>query len=125
MKQQKLIRAKLVENVYRRHVNLLCTPDRGLAGKWFKRLYGDEWAKVPRTTRGRTMSADDQDEFHVWIADKDNIGILAHELIHVTVQTLWTRSVHVDIGGDEPMAYLYQCLMHQALHALGHGKLSW
>lgn len=122
----KPIKAMLIENTYRRHVRLLVTPDRVLAGKWMAKQFGEkEPYDIGSRAAGHTRWREDGGDFCVWLHDRRNVSVMSHELCHVVIAIMNRLAIPVNVDTDEAFCYLYQHLMHQGLHALGHGRLSW
>lgn len=126
---KKPIRFTLRADVYRTVVSVLVTTDKE-AGRRFFGAKGfvdghGHLAEIGDDCLGRTVYNEGGPEMRVWLKHPHCLGILAHELCHVAVGILYVRGIRTEPGNDEAFAYLYQSLFHQALNALGYGKLSW
>lgn len=123
------IRFRLRADIYRVTVDILVTDDKR-RGERFIRAKGfvdsaPHLAEIGDECLGRTVYSEGGPEMRVWLKSPKYLGVLAHELCHVTIGILYVRGVKTDPGNDEPFAYLYQSLFHQAMKALGHGRLAW
>lgn len=50
----------------------------------------------------------------IW-TDKKDIGTIVHECLHATLRCLEHREVKLDYDNQEPIAYLHECIVKQAL----------
>lgn len=108
-KAREVIRARIVENVYRRHIWLLATDRRSVADAFFEKMFPGRVEPLTPTTTGKTCYGASGD-IAVWLMDPEDTSTLVHELSHVVSEILTSRGIPLGPDTDEAYAYLTQSL---------------
>lgn len=113
---------RIVENVYRKHVELFVEPDRKKAEKWIGKRLGQEEDLTRVMARTYYPSGDGSGDLLVWLQSTKDITSMSHEFIHAAVYILERVGIPIEVKTDEALAYLHGFLMSSALHAFGLGR---
>lgn len=88
------------------------------AVRWFEKKFNVAEHESMATVQGSTIFLDEERSHMIWLADLNNIGILAHEALH-SVQLVMT---HAGVGpmckqNEEAYAYLLQWTVNRIVGA--------
>lgn len=105
-------RFRIIENVYRKHVDVLVEPNRAKAEKLLGEWSGEK-EDLSRSSGRTYYPSKPGGDLVVWVCHRDDLTALSHEFIHVAA---WKA--------DEALAYLHEFYLTSALCELGHKRFA-
>ena len=119
-------RFRVIENVYRHHLDVFICPDYQAARRALARLWAVEGDELPDggPALAKTLIDKEKCRVAIWLKNPKDLASLVHELTHVVVYILDHCGISIDPDHDEPAAYLMQFFMNSTLHALGYGRFT-
>lgn len=121
---------RVIENVYRRHLTVLVTPDEKAAMRAIQKTGAFNKEELPEVekhfsgTAGFTLFPRRGGDLIMWFKSPKDLGAVAHESVHAAVWILERCGVCLDSDHDEPLAYLVQFFTNSILDALGYGRFT-
>lgn len=104
-------------DIYNRSVNVCLVDDSKALNKiWLDRMGYESDGDID----GLTLKEDDGNYSIVFSEEDLDVGVLAHEVFHVTCNVAEDICATIDPANDEPFAYLNEYIFKQSYKALKH-----